>query len=411
MLQEQNMELRKQNKKLRKQNKELRTQNTKLKERLEGEGANSRAIERGSGSDKRDDSGTIASNNSGKGANSLDALLRGSVILSAYGKQYYAFVFAPSWVVIYSLSTKAIVYKQYCACRFTSLVSFGNKFYAGLLDGGILVFLKKRGKNFGYIDSRTDGLTNYGDFYRDSIEKMEIKLLACNKKVLVYSTKHELVLLRPKSEPERVPFEHPILKLRINNQEMMLLLVTKEKAGFFLYRLPVEKSWDAHSRVILKLEKNNWDLLALSKNGDVACHQEGSFIIYKPFSGDVVANKILLGNSLKNNNGGSACFVGKDELLFAYCGSKYAEIAFACCELKSKLWGCLGTYQEKELAEWYELEWEDCIGSTIREARFNGNNFVLRIQGHSNQESLLSVPLGDGGIVLDNEFSYLDLNF
>ncbi|RAQ98559.1 hypothetical protein DDE82_009138 [Stemphylium lycopersici] len=156
------------------------------------------------------------------------ALQNSSIVLSAYGRKYYAFVFAPSLVVIYSLEAEAVVYMESFAkflkktiCPFTSLVTFRNNFYVGLSDGRIISFLhQEQGVKTEYkcIDSGDDGLPGYKHFKRDPSNN-KIELLACRKDVLIYSTEsNDLVLLKP-SESERIHFDYPILKLRINSKD------------------------------------------------------------------------------------------------------------------------------------------------------------------------------------------------
>jgi hypothetical protein len=139
-----------------------------------------------------------------------------------------------------------------------------------------------------------------------------------------------------------VPFEHPILKLRINSEKKMLLLVTKEKTDFFLYKVPLKKGWDFHSRTPINLKKKNkkkkkrnWALMALWKNGDVAFTREADILIYKPFSSEKVPEQSVCAVNPGKNGNWFTCFVGKDESLFAYYGKEFPEIAFACCSCTS----------------------------------------------------------------------------
>jgi hypothetical protein len=131
---------------------------------------------------------------------SSNALLKGSVILSAYGENYYAFVFAPSLFVIYGLTDKKVVYKQSFANAvtsavrpFTSLVTSGNNFHVGLIDGRIFSFVVASSfansvpAKYKFIDSNDDRLPGYKRFRRDP-SKQRIELLGCDKQVIVYST-------------------------------------------------------------------------------------------------------------------------------------------------------------------------------------------------------------------------------
>lgn len=101
----------------------------------------------------------------------------------ANGKKYYAFVFEPSLVVLRKPLTDEIVFKRSFArdfeqtsCQFTSLVTFGSRFYAGLSDGGILTFhVREKGGKFECPDSKVGGLPGYNDFSRDlSEQRIEI---------------------------------------------------------------------------------------------------------------------------------------------------------------------------------------------------------------------------------------------
>jgi hypothetical protein len=378
---------------------------------------------------------------------SSTALLKNSVILSAYGESYYAFVFAPSLVVIYSLLTKKVVYKQSFAeditkkpRPFTSLVASGNTFHVGLMDGRIFSFVKQeQGAQTKYkcIDSAVGGLPGYKGFWRDSSER-GIELLGCDEQVLIYRVEcKKLVVLNSASKPEEIIFKRPILKLRINSEEKMLLLVTKEKAtkqkatkkkatkkkatkqkaNFFLYKVSLDEYWNAHSRILLQIQeedKTDCELMALSKNGDVALRRYGSFSIYKPLSGGKVPEVIKVGDC-GNDYEGSACFVGEYEEMFAYSGGKYPEIAFAHCDYTSGVWSELVQHDEFELQKLSftkdkNLRWRSTSDdTTIREVQFDGKNFVIRMEGHSEYENLLSFEYSEDGVLLDYDYTYLAL--
>lgn len=60
-----------------------------------------------------------------------------------------------------------------------------------------------------------------------------------------------------------------------------------------------------------------------------------------------------IGNSLENNSGGTAGFVGHQDKFFLYCGSKYAEIAMVKFNRRSNRW------EDHACLQWSSLEYDD----------------------------------------------------
>ncbi|RYN82601.1 hypothetical protein AA0119_g13380 [Alternaria tenuissima] len=330
--------------------------------------------------------------------------------------------------VIYGLTDKKVVYKRSFANAvasavrpFTSLVTSGNNFHVGLIDGRIFSFViasslvNSAPAKYKFIDSNDDRLPGFGKFRRDTSEQ-RIKLLGCDKQVLVYSTRNkDVVLLKSSCRQEHVPLGHPVLKLRINSEQKTILLVTKEEDDFFLYRVPLERDWKFHSRIWLR-KMSDWDLMALSKNGDVAFRQEADFLIYNPFSDDKAHQQTISVGDSDNNGEFCACFLGEDEDSLVYCGKKFPEIAFALCMYK-KGWNSSEDYDEEKLdnldfTERHGLEWEhEEGGSAVLDVQFDGNNLIVRMQGHPDFENLLTFPFGEDGFQPEYDYTYLALDF
>jgi hypothetical protein len=66
----------------------------------------------------------------------------------------------------------------------------------------------------------------------------------------------------------------------------------------------------------------------VSDYGNICTFEEGSFT-FRSETSEFSQHTISVGNSLDNNNGGMAGFVGRNHEFFLYCGTKYAEIAIA----------------------------------------------------------------------------------
>jgi hypothetical protein len=109
--------------------------------------------------------------------------------------------------------------------------------------------------------------------------------------------------------------------------------------------------------------------------------------------------------------------VGRDESWFAYCEKEFPEIAFACCSCTSGDWEELAHHEEAELEDHHfteeeRLHWRDSNNlSTVRDARFDGKNFVIRMEGQCDHENLLSFSCGEDGVLLDYKYFYLALDF
>ncbi|XP_014550461.1 hypothetical protein COCVIDRAFT_21097 [Bipolaris victoriae FI3] len=321
-----------------------------------------------------------------------------SVIFSAFGKRYYAFIVAPSRVVIYRVSTKAIVFdkiltnrQETLTRRFTSLINFENGFYAGLSDGTIFSFIKgKKAKSkFKLISSKREKLGAYNNFEQDTSHRA-ITLLGCNADVLVYQTKnHEIVLLRQSNKPYTFPFKEPICKLIIDDKFKMLTFATQNEDSVFIHSIMYD---------CLQKESNefkipeHFELVDLSKSGVIACHDEGDFIIWNPFA-DPMPEPFSIGtpDSLPQ----FTCFAGELEEYFAYSDSKYPEIGIAagelCAENGQEEWERHKFAQHDMMQDWkvskdHNLQWEDNkSNTTIRDIQSDGKNLIIRVQGRPHE--------------------------
>jgi hypothetical protein len=84
------------------------------------------------------------------------------------------------------------------------------------------------------------------------------------------------------------------------------------------------------------------DSKCVSKDDTTCLYDEGRF--------DFDQCEITVGNSLENNYGGIGGFVGPEHEYFLYCGSKYAEIAYAKFNAHTDEW------EDHECLQWWDLD-------------------------------------------------------
>lgn len=157
------------------------------------------------------------------------------------------------------------------------------------------------------------------------------------------------------------------------------------------------------------------DSKCVSKNGDTCTYNEGAFYFGNHYYSDNDGTSI--GESLDNNDGGIAGFIGPNHEYFLYCGSKYAEIAVVKFNQDTDMWEDCASLQfdpeedaspsgffkhiwftNNELALIFEpkkmhadiMQHEDlglgndCIKLDLSTGKFTGITYEQRIvQGHS----------------------------
>jgi hypothetical protein len=311
----------------------------------------------------------------------------GRIRFSAYGSSYYAFVYAKNMVVIYRPSDKEIVGVQdfteefkKSGLDFTSIIIVENLIYIGLSNGEIFSFFQKAGQHeFVYTRFKKRRVHGYAPFTR---HKEAVHLLGGNAKTLVYHTSKQ-VYFSSLGPHTLFTIDDPIIKYAFNDSENLLLLATKHGDNVHLHRV---KPKQEPSSIQLEFPEGykDWEPLAISKGGNVACSSDGNFVICNPFRGQGPSEPFNIGRSWDNQEG-QGCFMGEN--FFVYCGQESPEIAVAYSENGD--WKDISELQAPELNEAISgldpvisgWTFESQNGVLVENPTYDGKDLVVTIRG------------------------------
>jgi hypothetical protein len=285
--------------------------------------------------------------------------------LYSNGSFYNAFVQEGKELVVHRIKPERIAFKKTFNYSITSVITVGSRVFFSLSDGRILQFPKSANReNQGTVE----------------ICKMKgpVSLLGGSEQYLVYLTKgnHIGYIGRPGSNS--LSSNHslgsfPILAYSFDETNEQLLVAT-ENNTLHQIKVNIEKSCLDSQEHSLRSEKN-WDLSAVSKNGDVAFHHDGHFHISNPLKN--IAAKFIQFGDLDNNSGGPTCFAGENHQYLVYCGTKRIGIGLA--KLDNDRWVFCQDISANDLKEYIP----DAMGfdePPLQDIRPHGKDVKIKVQ-------------------------------